>query len=210
MHLLSGRDPEYKPVLVFRASCCPLHLKNVQTVTSNGETLFREVAMSRGFYQQQLFVEGLQCQEVIRYCVKNYLKDIFFSLLFDLYLLCFTDVRSSIVGWSERFDVAQKLLSLLNSYTPKEVRQSCLGMPCFYWFLNSLSIYQIQQTLLISDVSAVSKHRCIFVLTVALWPIGYCIGLRIESSGFVCWPESLCHVLRRETLLYIASLHPAV
>ncbi|KAL9953976.1 hypothetical protein ACROYT_G041461 [Oculina patagonica] len=38
------------------------------------------------------------------------------------------DVRSSIVGWSERIDVAQKLLSLLNSYTPKEVRQSCLDV----------------------------------------------------------------------------------
>ena len=38
-----------------------------------------------------------------------------------------TDVRSSIVGWSERLDIAQKLLSLLNSYTPKEVRTACLG-----------------------------------------------------------------------------------
>ncbi|XP_027055599.1 ubiquitin carboxyl-terminal hydrolase 34-like [Pocillopora damicornis] len=38
------------------------------------------------------------------------------------------DVRSSILGWSERFDVAQKLLSLLNTYTPKEVRQSCLDV----------------------------------------------------------------------------------
>lgn len=36
------------------------------------------------------------------------------------------DVRSSIVGWSERLDIAQKLLSLLNSYTPKEVRTACL------------------------------------------------------------------------------------
>lgn len=36
------------------------------------------------------------------------------------------DVRSSLLGWSERLDVAQKLLSLLNSYTPKEVRQPCL------------------------------------------------------------------------------------
>ena len=38
-----------------------------------------------------------------------------------------SDVRSSIVGWSERLDIAQKLLSLLNSYTPKEVRTACLG-----------------------------------------------------------------------------------
>ena len=51
----------------------------------------------------------------------------YFSSCFELFVLCFSDVRSSIVGWSERFDVAQKLLSLLNSYTPKEVRQSCLG-----------------------------------------------------------------------------------
>lgn len=36
------------------------------------------------------------------------------------------DVRSSLVGWSERLDIAQKLLSLLNSYTPKEVRTACL------------------------------------------------------------------------------------
>ena len=56
-------------------------------------------------------------------------------------MYCFSDVRSSIVGWSERFDVAQKLLSLLNSYTPKEVRQSCLGMSCFYFFLNYLILF---------------------------------------------------------------------
>ena len=79
-----------------------------------------------------------------------------FSFLFNLYLLCFSDVRSSIVGWSERFDVAQKLLSLLNSYTPKEVRQSCLGMSWFYRFLNSFLIYWISQTSLISDVLLVS------------------------------------------------------
>ena len=41
--------------------------------------------------------------------------------------LPFSDVRSSLVGWSERLDIAQKLLSLLNSYTPKEVRTACLG-----------------------------------------------------------------------------------
>ncbi|KAJ7390778.1 Ubiquitin carboxyl-terminal hydrolase 34 [Desmophyllum pertusum] len=45
-----------------------------------------------------------------------------------LHMINKPDVRSSIVGWSERFDVAQKLLSLLNSYTPKEVRQSCLDV----------------------------------------------------------------------------------
>ncbi|EDO36756.1 predicted protein, partial [Nematostella vectensis] len=36
------------------------------------------------------------------------------------------EVRSSVLGWSEKMDVAQKLLSLLNSYTPKDVRTICL------------------------------------------------------------------------------------
>ena len=62
-----------------------------------------------------------------------------FFFVTTFFVLCFSDVRSSIVGWSERFDVAQKLLSLLNSYTPKEVRQSCLGMSCFLISLLILS-----------------------------------------------------------------------
>ena len=86
-------------------------------------------------------------------------------------MYCFSDVRSSIVGWSERFDVAQKLLSLLNSYTPKEVRQSCLGMSRFYFFLNYLvlffvyriarwydvcSLWQASQSVLVHEMSP--KH----------------------------------------------------
>ena len=49
----------------------------------------------------------------------------------------FTDVRSSIVGWSERLDIAQKLLSLLNSYTPKEIRTACLGKSSLFCSKNS-------------------------------------------------------------------------
>lgn len=51
--------------------------------------------------------------------------------------LPFSDVRSSLVGWSERLDIAQKLLSLLNSYTPKEVRTACLGKSEFIVFCPS-------------------------------------------------------------------------
>ncbi|CAB3983712.1 Ubiquitin carboxyl-terminal hydrolase 34 [Paramuricea clavata] len=36
------------------------------------------------------------------------------------------DVKSGIYGWAERIDMAQKLLSLLNFYTPKEIRKCCL------------------------------------------------------------------------------------
>ena len=54
---------------------------------------------------------------------------------------CISDVRNSLSTWTERLDVAQKLLSLLNSYTPKEVRQSCLGehLMCRWHLINSLN-----------------------------------------------------------------------
>ena len=45
----------------------------------------------------------------------------------SVFVYCISDVGNSLSTWTERLDVAQKLLSLLNSYTPKEVRQSCLG-----------------------------------------------------------------------------------
>lgn len=45
----------------------------------------------------------------------------------SVFVCCISDVRNSLSSWGDRLDVAQKLLSLLNSYTPKEVRQSCLG-----------------------------------------------------------------------------------
>lgn len=143
---------------------------------------FKEVAMWRTFITNLFWdrvynarkwsvwaVVVLCCfRELHDLCVWNFFL---FSFLFNLYLWCFSDVRSSIVGWSERFDVAQKLLSLLNSYTPKEVRQSCLGMSSFYFFLNSFLIYYIQQTLLISDVLVVSAP-----------------DFELSGPGMFCWP----------------------
>lgn len=50
------------------------------------------------------------------------------SLILLLLLMLFPpDVRSSILGWSEKMEIAHKLLSLLNSYTPPDVHKCCRG-----------------------------------------------------------------------------------
>ena len=66
----------------------------------------------------------------------------------SVFVYCISDVGNSLSTWTERLDVAQKLLSLLNSYTPKEVRQSCLGeYLMFPWHLtNSLNCCPVMNT----------------------------------------------------------------
>ena len=46
------------------------------------------------------------------------------------------DVKNGIYGWTERIDMAQKLLSLLNFYTPKEIRKPCLGTVLCAFFVS--------------------------------------------------------------------------
>jgi hypothetical protein len=50
-----------------------------------------------------------------------------------------SDVKSSVYGWTEKIDLAQKLLSLLNFYTPKEIRKYCLGKVLCIFFPVSLA-----------------------------------------------------------------------
>lgn len=40
--------------------------------------------------------------------------------------LC-ADVKQALIQWQERIDFAHKLLTLLNSYSPPELRNACLG-----------------------------------------------------------------------------------
>lgn len=40
--------------------------------------------------------------------------------------LC-VDVKQALIQWQERIDFAHKLLTLLNSYSPPELRNACLG-----------------------------------------------------------------------------------
>lgn len=37
------------------------------------------------------------------------------------------DVKQALIQWQERIDFAHKLLTLLNSYSPPELRNACLG-----------------------------------------------------------------------------------
>lgn len=39
----------------------------------------------------------------------------------------FVDVKQALIQWQERIDFAHKLLTLLNSYSPPELRNACLG-----------------------------------------------------------------------------------
>lgn len=39
------------------------------------------------------------------------------------------DVKQALIQWQERIDFAHKLLTLLNSYSPPELRNACLGKP---------------------------------------------------------------------------------
>lgn len=43
--------------------------------------------------------------------------------------VCFgpLDVKQALIQWQERIDFAHKLLTLLNSYSPPELRNACLG-----------------------------------------------------------------------------------
>lgn len=43
--------------------------------------------------------------------------------------VCFVspDVKQALIQWQERIDFAHKLLTLLNSYSPPELRNACLG-----------------------------------------------------------------------------------
>lgn len=40
---------------------------------------------------------------------------------------CHPDVKQALIQWQERIDFAHKLLTLLNSYSPPELRNACLG-----------------------------------------------------------------------------------
>lgn len=39
----------------------------------------------------------------------------------------FTDVKQALIQWQERIEFAHKLLTLLNSYSPPELRNACIG-----------------------------------------------------------------------------------
>ena len=78
----------------------------------------------------------------------------------------FLEVKSSICGWSEKIDMAQKLLSLLNFYTPKEIRNCCLGTDCFKWSSLCGSLYLSLQSLFLSSSKLetnkqLASFRCI-------------------------------------------------
>lgn len=98
-----------------------------------------------------------------------------FYIVYDLSVsvCCISDVRNSLSTWTERLDVAQKLLSLLNSYTPKEVRQSCLGeYLMFPWHLtnslNCLPSYEHWNILSLSH-DGVDKKAMILFLWQRCW-----------------------------------------
>ena len=66
-----------------------------------------------------------------------------FSILFTIYLCLFVVFQMSAIAFQpgQRDWMWHKTLSLLNSYTPKEVRQSCLGehLMCRWHLINSLN-----------------------------------------------------------------------
>lgn len=39
----------------------------------------------------------------------------------------FADVKQALIQWQERIEFAHKLLTLLNSYSPPELRNACIG-----------------------------------------------------------------------------------
>jgi len=39
----------------------------------------------------------------------------------------FADVKQALIQWQERIEFAHKLLTLLNSYSPPELRNTCIG-----------------------------------------------------------------------------------
>lgn len=51
--------------------------------------------------------------------------ELIFIYLF-IFSIC-TDVKQALIQWQERIDFAHKLLTLLNSYSPPELRNACLG-----------------------------------------------------------------------------------
>lgn len=154
------------PAMVFRASRCPQHLE--ERFNCNLKWV--------------LFSEKSTClEDLIRN--RTGLSVILFR---NIYLLYSTDVRSSIVGWSERFDVAQKLLSLLNSYTPKEVRQSCLGMSSFLtvslWLGYTDFDYRLQLLSMLRITRPFPKS-----LDISL----QCRTGMVPASLLVCWIRNL-------------------
>ena len=44
-----------------------------------------------------------------------------------MYIFVCVDVKQALIQWQERIDFAHKLLTLLNSYSPPELRNACLG-----------------------------------------------------------------------------------
>lgn len=44
-----------------------------------------------------------------------------------MFSCCSPDVKQALIQWQERIDFAHKLLTLLNSYSPPELRNACLG-----------------------------------------------------------------------------------
>ncbi|PIO35285.1 hypothetical protein AB205_0129550 [Aquarana catesbeiana] len=42
------------------------------------------------------------------------------------------DVKQALIQWQERIEFAHKLLTLLNSYSPPELRNACIGKPFLY------------------------------------------------------------------------------
>ena len=38
-----------------------------------------------------------------------------------------TDITRGLLNWKDRREVMQKLASMINSYSPRKIRQSCLG-----------------------------------------------------------------------------------
>lgn len=47
-------------------------------------------------------------------------------------MFAFADVKQALIQWQERIEFAHKLLTLLNSYSPPELRNACIGKswPC--------------------------------------------------------------------------------
>lgn len=44
-----------------------------------------------------------------------------------MYAFVFADVKQALIQWQERIEFAHKLLTLLNSYSPPELRNACIG-----------------------------------------------------------------------------------
>jgi len=44
-----------------------------------------------------------------------------------MYAFIFADVKQALIQWQERIEFAHKLLTLLNSYSPPELRNACIG-----------------------------------------------------------------------------------